>query len=43
MRLRGGEIAGGEVFAGEEMADVAGKFVGGAGLGLEKTCGRTAL
>jgi hypothetical protein len=28
------EIAGGEVFTGEEIGEVAGEFIGGAGLGV---------
>jgi len=28
------EIAGGEVFTGEEIGEVAGEFIGGAGLGI---------
>jgi len=30
----GAEIAGGEVFTGEEIGEVAGEFIGGAGLGV---------
>jgi len=30
----GAEIAGGEVFAGKEIGEVAGEFIGGAGLGV---------
>ena len=30
----GAEIAGGEVFTGEEIGEVAGEFTGGAGLGV---------
>jgi hypothetical protein len=30
----GAEIAGGEVFAGEEVGEVLGGFIGGAGLGF---------
>ena len=30
----GGEIASGEVFAGEEKGEIAGEFIGGAGLGV---------
>src|SRR6266851_1660562 len=30
----GGEIAGGEVLAGEEIGQFAGEFIGGAGLGV---------
>ena len=31
----GGEIVGGDVFAGEEILDVVGEFCGGDGLGFE--------
>ncbi len=30
----GAEIAGGEVFTGEEIGEIAGEFIGGAGLGV---------
>ncbi len=30
----GAEIAGGKIFAGEEIGEVASEFVGGAGLGI---------